>query len=572
MSLASSPALGPASGSGRCIAQLWDTRHAMLHALRRDIAEELPRGSRASICGASLSGGGGHVAVAFEDAVLVQTVPPHSEQFGLAHALNASARTAEALAPKEAALLSRAPLCPPPHVSTLLSDCSGGASDALCGGQARRGPQPVGEAELAGWCRSLEAGETREREVLAKLLGAGADADAFEGTLGRFLAALMEEAAARAAAEEGVASGSANGVLAASEAPSGEAPRSPGSGLKAGGRRKRRGKRATPEARAEPSEGRAAPKQLKCTAEALSRSAAAAGPAADRHNAGARAGASVAAALDGESQLSASRAGSHSRGALDVSAGFVAAVCNRCVEAGSARWLRLLRPLIEAGALSGGAHESQLLAALCDARELEMLLLYVRHSADLDAAGLLALLRLALHERKRVAAAPPPRPPPKMGESWEALLDLLVCAPRNDVFLLQALRWLSLEDALVLLSRLLELFSSYAGAWRLAGACASGPPLDDDSSSVRGGGGGGCTPMLGQLVGWTNVLLDAHASQLLMHAPAHDALQQLGKLARRHVQLCSAMKGLKGYVGQATLKQSRPIRPIPDYSLELLEM
>jgi len=131
----------------------------------------------------------------------------------------------------------------------------------------------------------------------------------------------MEEAAARAAAEEGVASGSANGVLAASEAPSGEAPRSPGSGLKAGGRRKRRGKRATPEARAEPSEGRAAPKQLKCTAEALSRSAAAAGPAADRHNAGARAGASVAAALDGESQLSASRAGSHSRGALDVSAG-----------------------------------------------------------------------------------------------------------------------------------------------------------------------------------------------------------------------------------------------------------
>jgi len=176
--------------------------------------------------------------------------------------------------------------------------------------------------------------------------------------------------------------------------------------------------------------------------------------------------------------------------------------------------------------------------------------------------------------------APPRRPhlrgrhtPPTGGRCRpQALLDLLVCAPRNDVFLLQALRWLSLEDALVLLSRLLELFSSYAGAWRLAGACASGPPLDDDSSSVRGGGGGGCTPMLGQLVGWTNVLLDAHASQLLMHAPAHDALQQLGKLARRHVQLCSAMKGLKGYVGQATLKQSRPIRPIPDYSLELLEM
>ncbi len=32
------------------------------------------------------------------------------------------------------------------------------------------------------------------------------------------------------------------------------------------------------------------------------------------------------------------------------------------------------------------------------------------------------------------------------------------------------------------------------------------------------------------------------------------------------------MKGLKGYLGQATLKQAQPARPVPDYSVELLEM
>jgi hypothetical protein len=267
-------------------------------------------------------------------------------------------------------------------------------------------------------------------------------------------------------------------------------------------------------------------------------------------------------------------------------------VCERCVREGSAEWLRLLKPLIEVGALPSGSGEPSLLQALCAMRELDLLMAYVRHAADLDAANLLLLLRLTLRECASAdapAAAqslPParatPAPPGGSGakgdgplkcngragpvgvarapadERWSTLLDLLICAPRNDVFLLEALRWLSPTDALLLLSRLLDLFQAYAGAWRLGSA-------DADAEGWH-------TPAISQLVGWTNVLLDAHASQLLMHAPAHGPLRSLGGLVRRHVQLCGAMKGLKGYLSQATLKQAQPIKPIPDYSVEILEM
>ena len=63
------------------------------------------------------------------------------------------------------------------------------------------------------------------------------------------------------------------------------------------------------------------------------------------------------------------RALSNPPGALSVSAGFVAAVCERCLAEGSADWLNLLRPLMEAGALIG-AQEPRLLAALCSFRQV----------------------------------------------------------------------------------------------------------------------------------------------------------------------------------------------------------
>lgn len=704
MSLGSSPALGPALGSGRVVLQVWDARFGMLHAHRRDTADELPPGSRGSVCGAALCGGRRWVALAFDDAVLALSVPPPHQTFGLVHALNAAVRTADALSPEEAAALTRPPLCAAPFISSVLpahapqpthppaaasaaaappARYAPGAPEGGKRGKGRHGakrgeatasaaapppssaatpsplvpsrtsshglpstdhapagrqaaghrPVPVAASELCGWRERVLSGAARESAVLSVLLDPATQAPAFESALGAFLATMAEEAAARAADEEGhphppggaddagrgasattgedEAAGQQRGAAAVepvgkrrhrgSNGASGGANGN-GAGTAAGGEGARACKRARgasgPGATGSPESAQApaAPDGISAAAAAGDgRPAGASGG-----NAGVRAGLSLAAALDGESQPpdGTSYAGSgRARGALYVSAGFVSSVCERCVHEGSVEWLRLLKPLIEVGALPSGAQEPNMLQALCAVRELDLLMTYVRHAADLDAANLLLLLRLSLRECARASAeapaaalsAPPARAVPASpcggsvpsngpaasngraaaggsvvaarvpaAEHWGTLLDLLICAPRNDVFLLEALRWLSPSDALLLLSRLLDLFHAYAGAWRLDSAAA-----DAD---------GWHTPAISQLVGWTNVLLDAHASQLLMHTPAHGPLRSLGGLVRRHVQLCGAMKGLKGYLSQATLKQAQPIKPIPDYSVEILEM
>ena len=598
MSLASSPALGPANGSGKVVVQLWDARFGMLHAHRRDTADELPAGSRCAVRGAALCGGGSSVALAFDDAVVVLSVPSPHQSFGLVHALNAAVRTAEVLEPEEAAALTRPPLCAAPFVSSVLpapsrasmlasaektsamsnrglagksakkkaktADAAPGFSAG--GGASSRWPVLASAAELSGWQDHVASASAHEATALRVLLDPATDAAAFESHLGSFLTSLAEQAAALAAAEEGhpTVAGS-NGKLKIKDVAV-----TPGAAAKASsaGKRKRRDNNGLDGDHANCSNGILTKDGAQTQDNSLARatgSIVAHGAAGG--NAGIRAGMSLAAALEGESQPSegTSCAGlERVGGALNVSAGFVRSVCDRCVREGSAEWLRLLKPLIEAGLLPAGAQDPSLIQALCAERELDMLLAYVRHASDLDAANLLLLLRLALREGTREREAEglggdPTRDNETTGvaDGWRTLLDLLICAPRNDVFLLEALRWLSPSDALLLLARLSDLFQAFASAWRLGS--------DGKSDGWR-------TPAISQLVGWTNVLLDAHASQLLMHAPAHEPLRALGKLARRHVQLCTAMKGLKGYLGQATLKHQQPMRPIPDYSVEILEV
>ena len=158
------------------------------------------------------------------------------------------------------------------------------------------------------------------------------------------------------------------------------------------------------------------------------------------------------------------------------------------------------------------------------------------------------------------------------------LLDRLIGAPRNDVFLLQALRSLPLDDTVSLLQRLLTLLSRYfaplateggVGAVPSSSALAASRSLSAGSAAAASG-----APSLSQIVGWLNVLIDAHFSRLLIHAPCHGLLHSLNGLARRHVKACSSLKGLKGYLMQAT--ESAPggngrTRPVPQYSQELLE-
>ena len=57
-----------------------------------------------------------------------------------------------------------------------------------------------------------------------------------------------------------------------------------------------------------------------------------------------------------------------------------------------------------------------------------------------------------------------------------------------------------------------------------------------------------------------------------MYAPSHKLLEALSGLARRHVKACSSIKGLKGYLEQASTMASMPSRPVAQYSVELLDL
>ena len=271
------------------------------------------------------------------------------------------------------------------------------------------------------------------------------------------------------------------------------------------------------------------------------------------------------------------------------------------------------------------------------------LLLFLHHTSAVTEEHLVRILELALRERRSAAAAAmdalanqaalavAPKPKPRIvpfgarapteevasasaaraaaqavaaaeaeARGWDQLLDRLIGAPRNDVFLLQALRSLPLDDTVSLLQRLLTLLSRDCAVNTLAtdggigavpsnphashgragaGSSSSAAPSSSALAASRSLSAGSAAaasgaPSLSQIVGWLNVLIDAHFSRLLLHAPCHGLLHSLNGLARRHVKACSSLKGLKGYLMQAT--ESAPggngwTRPVPQYSQELLE-
>ena len=306
-------------------------------------------------------------------------------------------------------------------------------------------------------------------------------------------------------------------------------------------------------------------------------------------------------------------------------------VCTRCLRGGTNEWLNAMRPLLVCGA--GGACAELLLPNLCERRALTPLLLYLEHTPAISEEHLVLVLELTLKERQEAsvkakeakevmaAQASAPRKAKKISgpfgskgpsaaeeaakaakaaeeaaneaKGWDLLLDRLISAPRNDVFLLQALRSLPMDDIISLLQRLLTLSSGYfappveeaEGAEKEKAAASSSSSSSRPaaaSSSTNGSGGtgtgggaaaasaaGSCgAPNLAQIVGWVNVLIDAHFTRLLMHKSCHSLLTTLSNLARRHVKTCSSLKSLKGYLKQSTLaKDAMPAKPIPLYSV-----
>ena len=140
-----------------------------------------------------------------------------------------------------------------------------------------------------------------------------------------------------------------------------------------------------------------------------------------------------------------------------------------------------------------------------------------------------------------------------------------------------------MDDTLSLLQRLLSLFAHYfappssaaaaAPANGMAATAAAAGTAGATAAAAAAGAGGGGAPNLTQIVGWLNVLIDAHFTRLLMHRPCHGLLTSLSDLSRRHVKTCAALKSLKGYLKQTThVRSAQPARPVAQYSVERIDL
>lgn len=157
---------------------------------------------------------------------------------------------------------------------------------------------------------------------------------------------------------------------------------------------------------------------------------------------------------------------------------------------------------------------------------------------------------------------------PSAGHPQEALLHivgLLVRAPRNDVFLEQALRSLSTEHVTVLLvclNRLLE------------------ASVRSQPTSVVGKTAGtvSLAPSTGQVLDWVRMLLDAHFARLtlLVRAPGGAALQDVltdvATAVTDHAALCDATASLRGEVLHLMVRGALPRPPQPDHVVEIITL
>ena len=637
LAAASSPASAGGGGGGahQLSVQVWDAVYGLLHCTRAfdlRVLVQQPGGAGAAVpaspalspalsphdiptpVGTCVCAGGDGVALAFPNAVLYCRVE-RAEPFGLAQALCAAQRTSLALKPPPSqqatsgggAVSSPPLLLPPPCRAQTLDEMMRLPSVSAAEGVVApiSAPQLLPPSALAHWRAHTQADAASESSVLSSLLSSRHTPASFEKALKAFL----DTAAAGGSSTHGSAAGASSN----------------------GGRTFMEGDVAVEEEMGDSTRGKRSLRNAKGSAGAAP-SADPPPPASSSKRQRTGTGAAVGNGRGGEAAAAASE--SRSVGAAGpslplharLSPHFVAQVCTFCLCKRTAEWLVPLTPLLTCGAAASCA--DVLLPALCERRALSPLLKYLESTPTVAEEHLVRVLELTLSERQQAAkmareakqaqanAAAAPRRAKKIvafgakapsakdealaaakrteetvagAANWDDLLDRLICAPRNDVFLLQALRALPMDDTLSLLQRLLALLSRYfaddasataAGDQQGAGSSASKATAANGSNGGNGNSGSGSSgsgssgggPSLAQIVGWLNVLIDAHFTRLLMHTPCHGLLSHLASLSRRHVKACSSLKSLKGYLKQASLRSSQPSRPVAQYSVEVLEL
>eukprot|EP00163_Fabomonas_tropica_P007834 TRINITY_DN1748_c0_g1_i1.p1 TRINITY_DN1748_c0_g1~~TRINITY_DN1748_c0_g1_i1.p1 ORF type:complete len:419 (+),score=90.42 TRINITY_DN1748_c0_g1_i1:36-1292(+) len=136
-------------------------------------------------------------------------------------------------------------------------------------------------------------------------------------------------------------------------------------------------------------------------------------------------------------------------------------------------------------------------------------------------------------------------------------LSLVVSVPRNDRFLVSALRTLTLQESLTLMNYLSHWYKRYT---------------NEEAGVTATRGHGQRHPSFFQVLDWATLLIDARFSELILVPECHGFILQLRQLTNANKQMCESVSTLKGFLHELLNGNGVPRAPVADYSLEVFEL
>jgi len=151
---------------------------------------------------------------------------------------------------------------------------------------------------------------------------------------------------------------------------------------------------------------------------------------------------------------------------------------------------------------------------------LEVVLKYVQ---DIPEADLIRVIRTVAEKARENEA------------EWKAKFSLyfklIVEAPRNDIFMQQAMKHLGVDELPIVLETLVQ----WINWWEQLGGGSSTNSAATES-----------VPQFVHIIDFTNVLLDVHFPTLILEPSMHDLVESLRDKVQEELQVCSDMEELRG--------------------------
>jgi len=140
------------------------------------------------------------------------------------------------------------------------------------------------------------------------------------------------------------------------------------------------------------------------------------------------------------------------------------------------------------------------------------------------------------------------------------LINQVISAPRNDIFLTYCAKALTREEVLIMITLLQHWLKSHSKnhlqALRKNMSAKKIPRI----------------PSYAQVLDWFCVLMDSHYTDLILSTEYHTSLTGIQSIIQEQIQFCDKVESIQGYLSHYVTKKKIPVATIPDYSIEVIDL